>query len=51
MFLLKNLENAFGGVLEHFSLGGTDLHKDGDKEKFQSCLTMNAHLFNMGIYL
>ena len=49
--LLENLENAFGGVLRHFSLGGTDYIKMGTKEKFQSCLTMNAHLFNMEIYL
>jgi len=29
----EQLENAFGGVLRHFSLGGTDLHEDGDKRE------------------
>mgnify|MGYP001313187640 FL=1 len=33
VFTRKNLENAFGGVLRHFSLGGTDLHEDGDKRE------------------
>ena len=33
VFTKENLENAFGGVLRHFSLGGTDLHKDGDKRE------------------
>ena len=30
IFTRKNLEEAFGGVLRHFSLGGSDLHEDGD---------------------
>ena len=29
-FNRKNLEAAFGGVLRHFTLGGTDLHDDED---------------------
>ena len=33
VFTRENLENAFGGVLRHFSLGGTDLHEDGDKRE------------------
>ena len=33
VFTKENLENAFGGVLRHFSLGGRDLHEDGDKRE------------------
>ena len=33
VFTSKNLEMAFGGVLRHFSLGGTDLHEDGDSRE------------------
>ena len=29
-FTRENLENAFGGVLRHFVLGGADLHDDDD---------------------
>lgn len=29
-FTRENLERAFGGVLRHFTLGGNDLHEDGD---------------------
>jgi manganese/iron transport system ATP-binding protein len=29
-FTRDNLESAFGGVLRHFTLGGTDLHEDDD---------------------
>lgn len=29
-FTQKNLEQAFGGVLRHFTLGGTELHDDDD---------------------
>lgn len=29
-FTRANLEHAFGGVLRHFTLGGTDLHEDDD---------------------
>ncbi|MFW8635336.1 manganese/iron ABC transporter ATP-binding protein [Cribrihabitans pelagius] len=29
-FTRENLEHAFGGVLRHFTLGGTALHEDGD---------------------
>lgn len=30
VFTQENLEHAFGGVLRHFVLGGTDLHDDED---------------------
>ena len=30
VFTQANLENAFGGVLRHFVLGGSDLHDDED---------------------
>lgn len=30
IFTRENLEIAFGGVLRHFTLGGTDLHDDDD---------------------
>ncbi|MCK0169338.1 manganese/iron ABC transporter ATP-binding protein [Jannaschia sp. S6380] len=30
VFTRENLERAFGGVLRHFTLGGTDLHDDDD---------------------
>ena len=33
VFTRKNLEQAFGGVLRHFSLGGRDLHEDGDSRE------------------
>jgi len=33
VFTRENLEKAFGGVLRHFSLGGTDLHEDGDSRE------------------
>ncbi len=29
-FTPENLQKAFGGVLRHFTLGGADLHDDGD---------------------
>ena len=29
-FTPENLRIAFGGVLRHFVLGGTDLHQDAD---------------------
>ena len=32
-FTRENLEHAFGGVLRHFVLGGTDLHDDDDKRE------------------
>ena len=32
-FNRRNLELAFGGVLRHFVLGGTQLHDDEDKRK------------------
>ncbi|NVK35827.1 MAG: manganese/iron ABC transporter ATP-binding protein [Rhodobacteraceae bacterium] len=32
-FTRENLELAFGGVLRHFVLGGTDLHDDDDQRK------------------
>lgn len=30
VFTPKNLEKAFGGVLRHFTIGGSDLHDDDD---------------------
>lgn len=33
VFTQDNLEKAFGGVLRHFHLGGTDLHDDGDARR------------------
>ncbi|MFV2051803.1 manganese/iron ABC transporter ATP-binding protein [Aliiroseovarius sp. YM-037] len=33
VFTQSNLEAAFGGVLRHFVLGGTDLHDDDDKRQ------------------
>ncbi|MEF3045903.1 manganese/iron ABC transporter ATP-binding protein [Pseudotabrizicola sp. L79] len=33
IFTQKNLERAFGGVLRHFVLGGSDLHDDDDSRK------------------
>ncbi len=32
-FTPENLQNAFGGVLRHFVLGGQDLHDDDDQRK------------------
>ncbi|MBK0329513.1 manganese/iron ABC transporter ATP-binding protein [Rhodobacteraceae bacterium F11138] len=32
-FTRHNLEEAFGGVLRHFTLGGADLHDDDDERK------------------
>jgi len=33
VFTQENLERAFGGVLRHFHLGGTDLHDDSDTRR------------------
>jgi len=33
VFTQDNLEKAFGGVLRHFHLGGSDLHDDGDARR------------------
>lgn len=33
VFTAKNLEQAFGGVLRHFTLEGTDLHDDDDARR------------------
>lgn len=33
IFTAENLEKAFGGVLRHFILGGSDLHDDEDPRK------------------
>ena len=35
-FTRANLEAAFGGVLRHFTLGGTDLHDDEDARHISS---------------
>ncbi|NMA99270.1 MAG: manganese/iron ABC transporter ATP-binding protein, partial [Phyllobacteriaceae bacterium] len=32
-FTHANLEKAFGGVLRHFVLGGSDLHDDEDERR------------------
>jgi manganese/iron transport system ATP-binding protein len=34
-FTHENLELAFGGVLRHFVLGGSDLHDDDDKRQIR----------------
>lgn len=34
-FTPENLERAFGGVLRHFILGGSDLHEDDDEREIQ----------------
>lgn len=34
-FTRENLERAFGGVLRHFTLGGTDLHEDDDTREIR----------------
>ena len=35
VFTRENLERAFGGVLRHFTLGGTDLHDDEDARELR----------------
>ena len=34
-FTRENLEIAFGGVLRHFVLGGSDLHDDDDQREIR----------------
>jgi manganese/iron transport system ATP-binding protein len=43
-FTRANLERAFGGVLRHFTLGGTDLHDDDDSREI-SILTDDERPF------
>jgi manganese/iron transport system ATP-binding protein len=43
-FTRANLERAFGGVLRHFTLGGTDLHEDDDSREI-SILTDDERPF------
>lgn len=43
-FTRENLEEAFGGVLRHFTLGGADLHDDNDVRKL-SILTDDERPF------
>ena len=43
-FTRANLEHAFGGVLRHFTLGGTDLHDDDDSREI-SILTDDERPF------
>jgi manganese/iron transport system ATP-binding protein len=43
-FTRENLENAFGGVLRHFTLGGSDLHEDDDTREI-SILTDDERPF------
>jgi manganese/iron transport system ATP-binding protein len=35
IFTRDNLERTFGGVLRHFTLGGTDLHEDDDSREIR----------------
>ncbi|CAN1522927.1 ZnuC ABC-type Mn/Zn transport systems, ATPase component [Paracoccaceae bacterium] len=35
IFTRDNLERTFGGVLRHFTLGGTDLHEDDDTREIR----------------
>ena len=43
-FTRQNLERAFGGVLRHFTIGGTDLHEDDDAREI-SILTDDERPF------
>lgn len=43
-FTRDNLERAFGGVLRHFTIGGTDLHEDDDSREI-SILTDDERPF------
>jgi manganese/iron transport system ATP-binding protein len=43
-FTRENLEHAFGGVLRHFTLGGSDLHEDDDTREI-SILTDDERPF------
>mgnify|MGYP000978904910 FL=1 len=43
-FTRENLEHAFGGVLRHFTIGGTDLHEDDDTREI-SILTDDERPF------
>ncbi|MCR9124665.1 MAG: manganese/iron ABC transporter ATP-binding protein [Rhodobacteraceae bacterium] len=43
-FTHENLQNAFGGVLRHFTLGGSDLHDDDDPREI-SILTDDERPF------
>jgi manganese/iron transport system ATP-binding protein len=43
-FTRDNLEHAFGGVLRHFTLGGSDLHEDDDTREI-SILTDDERPF------
>ena len=44
VFTRENLERAFGGVLRHYTLGGTDLHEDDDTREI-SILTDDERPF------
>jgi manganese/iron transport system ATP-binding protein len=44
IFTRDNLERAFGGVLRHYTLGGTDLHDDDDSREI-SILTDDERPF------
>jgi manganese/iron transport system ATP-binding protein len=44
VFTRDNLERAFGGVLRHYTLGGTDLHDDDDSREI-SILTDDERPF------
>jgi manganese/iron transport system ATP-binding protein len=43
-FTRDNLERAFGGVLRHYTLGGSDLHDDDDAREI-SILTDDERPF------
>ena len=42
VFTRENLENAFGGVLRHFTLGGAALHDDDDPRECTSSPMTNG---------
>ena len=44
-FTHDNLERAFGGVLRHFTLGGGDLHRDGDDTREVRIITDDERPF------
>jgi manganese/iron transport system ATP-binding protein len=44
IFTRDNLERAFGGVLRHYTIGGTDLHEDDDSREI-SILTDDERPF------
>lgn len=45
IFTQSNLEAAFGGVLRHFVLGGSDLHDDEDDKRQVTVITDDERPF------